>query len=142
MRWGNSDTEFVRPAHWVVAMHGGRVIDGEILGIPIGDTTLGHRFMAPGALTLAGPMGTRRDWNGRDSLLRISPSVARRVEQQVASAASACGGTAVSSESLLDEVAALVEWPVAITGRFDDAFLALPREVIVATLTGHQRYFP
>ena len=142
MRWGNSDTEFVRPAHWVVAMHGGRVIDGEILGIPIGDTTLGHRFMAPGALKLAGAdeYATRLEREG--FVVADFAERRARVEQQVASAASACGGTAVSSESLLDEVAALVEWPVAITGRFDDAFLALPREVIVATLTGHQRYFP
>ena len=56
--------------------------------------------------------------------------------------AAAAGGRIVDGESLYDEVNALVEWPVAITGRFEERFLELPREVVVSTLTGHQRYFP
>ena len=57
-------------------------------------------------------------------------------------AAAAGGGTPVANDDLYDEVTALVEWPVPMTGRFDEEFLSLPREVIVATLTSHQRYFP
>lgn len=142
MRWGESDIEFVRPVHWVVLLHGERVVEGSILGVKTGNTTQGHRFMAPEPIVLS---------SAQDYLMRLEEDgyvVADfaerrgRVEQQVESAGTACGGAALVTDALLDEVAALVEWPVAVCGRFDEAFLELPREVIVATLTGHQRYFP
>ena len=65
-----------------------------------------------------------------------------RVREQVLAAASAARGTIVAEDALYEEVAALTEWPVAMTGRFDDAFLKLPPEAVTASLTGHQRYFP
>ena len=142
MRWGASNTEFVRPVHWVLAVHGGKTVNGRVLGIDIGNVTRGHRFMAPAALTLT----RASDYLQRleDEGFVIADFVERRarIERMVNDAAAACGGRAVVSNTLFDEVTALVEWPVAISGGFDDAFLDLPREVIVATLTNHQRYFP
>ena len=141
MRWGDSDTEFVRPIHWVVLVHGDAVVPGTVLGVTTGAATRGHRFMSPGSLTIERPADYPSILEKGFVLADVAER-RRRIEQGVADAAAECGGRAVTSDALLDEVTALVEWPVAITGRFDDRFLELPREVIVATLTSHQRYFP
>ena len=142
MRWGSGDAEFVRPVHWVVMLHGDRLVEGEVFGIAAGRETRGHRFMAPA------PIALRRAGEFEDALAdhgRVVADFDRRrtlVQEGVGAAAREAGGVAVADDALYDEVAALVEWPVALTGSFDRSFLSLPREVIVATLTGHQRYFP
>ena len=142
MRWGAADVAFVRPVHWIVMLHGEHVVAGELLGVACGRTTLGHRFMAPGELSLNSPAEYVDTLETRGSVV-VDFSVRReRIEAGVAAAAADCGGQAVTSDALFDEVTALVEWPVALAGRFDAKFLALPREVIVAVLTSHQRYFP
>ena len=142
MRWGASETEFVRPVHWVVGLHGDEIVEGRLMGLPIGRITRGHRFMSPGPLELR----NASDYEGRleqdGSVVADFDQRRARVEAGVHEAAAALKGRAVSSDALFDEVAALVEWPVAITGQFDKEYLKLPREVIVATLTSHQRYFP
>ncbi len=141
MRWGASDTEFVRPVHWVVLLHGSKLVEGRVLGVKTGNTTRGHRFMAPDSVAIE----SADDYLPRlEAGYVVADFAARRarVEQGVEEAAAECGGSAVATEALFDEVTALVEWPVALTGRFDESFLELPPEVIIATLTGHQRYFP
>ena len=142
MRWGSSAVEFVRPIHWIMLLHGSSPVPGKVLGVEAGAVSFGHRFMAPGPVAL----DAAEDYP--ESLERIGKVVAdfslrrKRVDAGIDAAAASVGGSAIKSDGLLDEVTALVEWPVALAGRFDDAFLSLPREVIVATLTGHQRYFP
>ena len=142
MRWGARDTSFVRPVHWFVLLHGSFVVPGTVLGIESGRMSRGHRFMAPGPLEIVSPAeyaGTLE----RDGF--VIADFDRRREKIVASvvlAAKEAGGVPVGSDSLYDEVTALTEWPVPVTGTFDKEFLKLPPEVIVATLTGHQRYFP
>jgi len=142
MRWGASDAEFVRPVHWVVAVHGGETVAGSVLGVTIRDSTRGHRFMAPAELTRINAANYAQRLEDEGFVVADFAERRARVERMVEEAAAACDGRAVVSDALFDEVTALVEWPVAITGRFDEAFLELPREVIVATLTNHQRYFP
>jgi len=142
MRWGAGEAEFVRPVHWVLMLHGERVVDAAIMGHRAGNTTRGHRFHANREITIARP-DAYLDVLEADG--RVIADFDRRrslVVDGVATAAAAANGTVVDGESLYDEVAALVEWPVPLTGRFDEAFLALPREVVTSTLTGHQRYFP
>lgn len=142
MRWGAGNAEFVRPVHWVVMLHGTAAVPGSVLGIQSGSKSRGHRFMAPGDLQISSPgeylellekkgfvigdFGVRRD--------KIVAGVVRLAEE--------AGGTAVGDAALYDEVTALTEWPVPMLGCFDKSFLGLPREVIIASLTGHQRYFP
>lgn len=142
MRWGSADAEFVRPVHWLVILHGSQVLPGSLFGRDAGNLTFGHRFHAPGPFELACAddypelLATRG---------RVLPDLdARRlsIRDSVQSAAQEAGGTPVAGDALYDEVAALVEWPVPVTGRFDPEFLDLPREVVIATLTNHQRYFP
>ena len=141
MRWGDGDTEFVRPVHWVVMLLGTEIVPGTILGLTPSRQTRGHRFHAPGPIELQ----SAADYV---SVLAASKVVAdfaerrERVRELAEAAAVTVGGQAMIEAELLDEVTALVEWPVALTGYFDAAFLRLPEEVLIATLQGHQRYFP
>ena len=142
MRWGAGDMEFVRPVHWVVLLHGGTTIDAEILGIRTGAESAGHRFHSDGPVQVPSP-AAYLDVLEKDG--HVIADFARRrqlVEEGVAAAAADGGGVVVGDDSLYDEVTSLVEWPVAILGGFDEAYLELPREVVISTLTGHQRYFP
>lgn len=142
MRWGSGDVEFVRPVHWVVMLLGDEVLHEPVLGIEPGRATRGHRFHAPGELRIAKPSDYPALLAERGKVLPDFRQRRERVQQLADGAATAAGGQAVYSEGLLDEVAALVEWPVAVTGAFDASFLRLPEEVLIATLQGHQRYFP
>ncbi len=142
MRWGAGDAEFVRPVHWVVLLHGKEVIETSIMGIDTGRETHGHRFHSSGPITIARPADYL---DVLETEGRVIADFARRrelVRDGVETAAKQVGGVIVDGESLYDEVASLVEWPVPIVGAFDEIYLELPREVVVSTLTGHQRYFP
>ena len=142
MRWGAGDAEFVRPVHWLVMLHGDEPIDGEVLGVRSGRTTHGHRFHAPEPITV----DSADSWPGQlENEGRVIADFERRrqlVVDGVNAAAREAGGEIVDGDSLYDEVTALVEWPVPLTGHFEAAFLDLPPEVVISTLTGHQRYFP
>ncbi|MDH4022462.1 MAG: glycine--tRNA ligase subunit beta [Gammaproteobacteria bacterium] len=142
MRWGSSDVEFVRPVHWVVMLLGDAVLPAPVLGIAPGRETRGHRFHAQDALSLAKPADYPAVLASRGKVIPEFSVRRDRVRQLADAAARAAGGVAIYSDELLDEVTALVEWPVAITGSFDPEFLRLPEEVVIATLQGHQRYFP
>lgn len=142
MRWGAGDAEFVRPVHWVVMLHGKDVIKAAVMGAEGGNTSRGHRFHSSGPIVISQP----DDYPGvlEEKGYVVADFERRRamVRDGVEAAAGDAGGHVVDGESLYDEVAALVEWPVPILGRFDETFLSLPREVIISTLTSHQRYFP
>jgi glycyl-tRNA synthetase beta chain len=141
MRWGASNAEFVRPVHWLVLLYGADVIPARVLDTDAGRTTRGHRFMAPGALSLARP--AEYEATLRDSGKVVADFAARRalIREQVSAAARPLSGEALLDDELLDEVTALVEWPSAIAGSFEARFLELPREVLISTLQQHQRYF-
>jgi glycyl-tRNA synthetase beta chain len=142
MRWGTGEAEFVRPVHWIVLLHGKNVVPASIMGVESGRESRGHRYHS------SGPVMIDRPGDYLDALEKTGFVIAdfeRRREMVrvgVEEAASQVGGNIVDGESLYDEVAALVEWPVPIVGAFDEIYLELPREVVVSTLTGHQRYFP
>ena len=142
MRWGSGDTEFVRPVHWVVMLLGDSVLTAPVLGLTPGRTTRGHRFHAPGELVIRAPAEYPELLATKGKVLPDFSARRARVHELAAAAAAATGGQAIVSDELLDEVTALVEWPVAISGSFASEFLRLPEEVLVATLQGHQRYFP
>ena len=146
MRWADRDTEFVRPVHWVVLMHGGEVVEAEILGVRSGRVTRGHRFhhdfRRTGGIALED--AGRYEAALRDEGRVVAGFEARMeiIREQVEREAQALGGRALIDPDLLEENTALVEWPVAVAGHFDAAFLALPDAVLTATMQGHQRYFP
>ena len=142
MRWGASDIEFVRPVHWVVLLHGKDIVKGRVMGHAAGNKTRGHRFLSPGEITITEPAKYPALLEKKGFVLADFDLRLQKILGDVSSAAVAACGTVVADDSLFEEVTALTEWPVAMTGRFDDEFLSLPREVITASLTGHQRYFP
>ncbi|MEX0707115.1 MAG: glycine--tRNA ligase subunit beta [Woeseia sp.] len=142
MRWGSNDAEFVRPVHWVLMLHGTGVVPGEVLGIRTSNTTRGHRFHAPEPLTVPDPDSYETQLKQQGFVIADFAARRQRIEDGVHRVAAEEGGTAIVDSDLYDEVTALTEWPVAMAGHFDERYLTLPREVIIATLTGHQRYFP
>ncbi len=142
MRWGAFNTEFVRPVHWAVLLYGDSVIKTEILGLETGAATQGHRFHAPQKITLIRP----EDY--ADVLYKEGHVIAdferRRtlICEAAQAAAAAVNGKAHIEDDLLEEIAALNEWPVPITGNFDPRFLELPPEVLITTMQTNQKYFP
>lgn len=142
MRWGAEEAEFVRPVHWVVMLFGSDCIEAEILGVKSGTSSRGHRFHAPAPLRITSPGSYEATLRGKGKVIADLVERREQIRSGVAAAAEAVGGIAVIDDALLDEVTALVEWPVPIAGRFEDRFLALPAEVPIAVMQDHQRYFP
>lgn len=142
MRWGDLDTEFVRPVHWVVMLFGDQPIDSIILGVESTQFTRGHRFHHPYRIKIGSPC----DY---ETLLRdpgmVEPDYAlrrERIEYQVNQLAVKLGAVAILDNSLLDEVTSLTEWPVAIVGSYDKKFLEIPSEALIETMQKNQKYFP
>jgi len=141
MRWGTSSLRFARPIHWIVALYGTEVIPFSLEAIRSGRQTYGHRFMAPGpiSLTLAGDYPERL-LSGK---VVVDPQERRAIlTRELEVQARKAGGQVLIDQQLLDEVTNLVEWPAPVTGQFDPDFLKLPTEVLVTSMKEHQRYFP
>ncbi|MCW8887193.1 MAG: glycine--tRNA ligase subunit beta [Motiliproteus sp.] len=141
MRWGASRVEFVRPAHWCLMIFGDEVIDAEILGHKTDRKTFGHRFHYNKSIELIAPSEYENILS--DSGYVIADFNQRRdnIAEQVELAAQNIGGKAVIDPALLDEVTALVEWPVALAGRFEERFLDVPAEALISSMKEHQKYF-
>ena len=141
MRWGSGDEEFVRPLHWVCVLCGNEAVPGQILGVEIGNRSRGHRFHHPDDVTIASPSSYAESL--RAAYVEPCFQVRRdRIRDQVTALAASIQGRASVPDALLDEVAALCEWPVALLGRFDERFLAVPPEVLIETMQKNQKYFP
>jgi len=141
MRWGSGDAEFVRPVHWVVMLFGNEVVPCSLFGLEAGNTTRGHRFHAPRALRVTpGTYAAKLEKAGY--VLAGFEQRRERIRDGVVALARSLGGEALLDEALLDEVTALVEWPMPVAGRFEERFLQLPPEVVISTVQDHQRYFP
>ncbi len=141
MRWSDLPAEFVRPVHWIVLLHGEQPIDANILGLPCARTTRGHRFHRPEPLHVATPADYEELLHTKGFVIADFERRRQAIHAQVEELAAELGGTAVLDPELLDEVTALVEWPVAIAGEFDRRFLEVPPEVLIASMKGHQKYF-
>jgi len=142
MRWGAGEAQFVRPVHWLVMLFGRDVVPCELLGVASSNVSHGHRFMAPKPVRISSPSAYVATLHKRGKVLVDIHERRETIRQGAIAAATRIGGFAVISDALLDEVTALVEWPVPLAGRFDERFLDLPAEVPIATMQDHQRYFP
>ncbi|PHS72725.1 MAG: glycine--tRNA ligase subunit beta [Cycloclasticus sp.] len=141
MRWGDSNVAFVRPVHSAVLLFGDEIINTTFLGVATSNTSFGHRFHAREAITIR----SASDYSQQLKSAYVIASFEERksqIEEQAIKAASAVNGLAHIEPSLLDEITALVEYPVAVTGSFDEHFLALPKEVLITTMQINQKYFP
>ena len=140
MRWGASRDEFIRPVHWVVAMLGQDCDHGKIFNLRTGNTTRGHRFHSNEPITLNHP----KDYESALTKAKVIASFDKRqhiVRKQVEAQAVTLGASAVIAADLLDEVTGLVEWPVALTGSFEERYLQVPAEALVSSMKEHQKYF-
>ena len=140
MRWGAHSAEFVRPVHSVVLLYGDEVVPLELFGLPSGRVTSGHRFHHPKPISLKSAKGYEAKLH-RSKVIADFAARREMIRAGVRAAAAQVGGSALIEDGLLDEVTALVEWPVPLTGQFEQRFLSLPREVVIATVQDHQRYF-
>jgi len=141
MRWGNSREEFVRPVHWLVVLFGGDVVPVRAYGVDAGAETRGHRFMYDRAIPLATPADYQQALKDPGHVI---PDFGERrdvIRDLVTTEATTLGATAHIDDDLLDEVTALVEFPVALAGRFDEQFLDVPPEAIILAMKSHQKCF-
>ncbi len=142
MRWGSLDVEFVRPVHWVVLLFGDEVIEAEVLGVRTGRETRGHRFHHPGPLYIGEPEAYAPVLETEGRVVADLDARREAIRGQVIEAGRRLGGEALIDEDLLEEVTALVEWPVAVAGGFEERFLEVPAEALISTMQDHQKYFP
>ena len=142
MRWGDKSVEFVRPVHWIVMMHGDQVLPGEVMQIAAGNTTRGHRFHANKDIVIdrAENYADLLEQNG--SVIADFDRRMERIREQVLATVKEVGGQVNFDADLLDEVAALNEWPTPVLGQFDEAFLDVPSEALIKTMKDNQKYFP
>jgi glycyl-tRNA synthetase beta chain len=142
MRWGAGVAEFVRPAHWAVLLFGDAVIDTTILDLPTGSITKGHRFHSPQAITLNSPAEYADKLRNEGQVIANYSERMDAIRAHAERVAASVNGTAHIDPDLLEEVAALVEWPVPVLGGFEARFLELPAEVLITTMQENQKYFP
>ena len=142
MRWGSSTHTFVRPVHGLVVMHGADTVAANVLGLQSRNHTLGHRFLSQGEVVF-----THADEYAdkmRDAGKVIASFADRKAAIQTAlnEQAGRLNASVAADEALLDEVAALVEWPVVLEAGFEEHFLAVPQECLILTMQQNQKYFP
>lgn len=140
MRWGNSDFEFVRPVHWIVALFGSQIVPIKLFGVSSSNESRGHRFHSPDKFTINSAEEYQASLMEHDVVANFEDRK-QMISEQVFKAAQDLGGVVKINPNLLDEVTNLVEYPVALSGCFDDKFLQIPVEAIVAFMEGHQKFF-
>jgi glycyl-tRNA synthetase beta chain len=140
MRWGSYTFPFVRPIHWVLALFSGEIIPFEVAGVKSGNKTRGHRFMAPQVMEVK----DARDYFSkmRNAFVLVDREErASRIRAEATAAANTVSGTPLMDPELLNTVTNMVEFPSAVCGSFDKAFLQLPDPVLITAMKKHQKYF-
>jgi len=134
-----ADVQFARPAHRIIALHGKDILHVSCLGIDASNQTEGHRFLAPGLLTIAHAEQYEAELEAK---AKVIPSFDKRRAQITAALLKAAGEDLVlMPDSLLDEVTSLVEWPAVYECHFDQEFLEVPQECLILTMQTNQKYF-
>ncbi|MEO5830538.1 MAG: glycine--tRNA ligase subunit beta [Rhodanobacter sp.] len=141
MRWADHDYSFVRPAHWLVILHGAEIIDGKVLGLHSGRKSRGHRFMHSRPVHVADADGWL-DAMRACNVLADPQERRQQIRDQIDQVTGATGGVPRLDDALLDELANLTEWPVAIACTFEREFLAVPAEALVTTMVTNQKFVP
>lgn len=140
MRWGSGSMRFIRPVRWLVALFGSIVVPVEFAGVTAGRSTLGHRTL--GRETDIPYAGAYLETLCTVRVVGDAGDRAELIREGLDKAAAALDARPVVPEKTFAEVVNLVEWPTVGVGRFDDAFLSVPREIVEEAMESHQRYFP
>ncbi len=144
MRWGEGDTSFARPIHWLLALYEDRIIDFQVGDIKSADTTKGHRFMAPGVIKVKDFTQYVEILGQNNVLVDIAErrlSVISEIRRAVSERSSVEGARILEDEELIDTVTNLVEHPHGVCGTFEPRFLELPDDVLITAMREHQKYF-
>ena len=140
-RWGSEHQTFVRPIRWICALLGSEVVPVSYADVTSGNTTRGHRVLAPGDHVVSEPAAYEQVLE--DAFVLSETRRAERIASDVAALEKERGGARVDMpKGVFDEVVNLCEWPTVVVGTFDEEFLAVPHEIIVEAMLKHQRYFP
>ena len=142
MRWGDSDVQFVRPVHGLIQLHGDQLIRGEVLGLTSRQQTLGHRFLSKGLITIPNADAYAETLRAEGKVVADYAERRGTIGAHLAAKAQALGAQINQADGLLDEVTALVEWPVIYVGEFEPEFLEVPQECLILTMQQNQKYFP
>lgn len=141
MKWGTSNLRYMRPIRWLIALFGQDIIDFTIEGVKTNNVTRGHRFLSKGDVVISSPAEYVQTLESAFVMANYEVRKAE-IERQIQELATKQGWTIPLDADLLEEVTNLVEWPTALFGKFDEAYLDLPEEVLITTMKEHQRYFP
>ncbi|EKO3674217.1 glycine--tRNA ligase subunit beta [Vibrio metschnikovii] len=142
MRWGDKETQFIRPVKTLTILLGDELIDGEILGVASARTIRGHRFMGEKEFTIDSAQQYPDILEQRGKVIADYETRKATIIAGAQQAAQQVGGIAELDDDLVEEVTALVEWPVVLTAKFEEKFLNVPSEALVYTMKGDQKYFP
>ena len=141
MRWGNLDFKFIRPLRWIVALFGEEIIPFEVANVASGRTSRGHRFLSAGDFDIAKAEDYVADCE--KNFVIVDQNKRRdMIAAQINDVAANKNGVAEITDDLLEEVIYLVEYPTALSGSFEEKYLALPAEAVITPMRDHQRYFP
>ena len=141
MRWGASRAEFVRPIHWLTIVYGEEVIGETIFDLRADRLSRGHRFHCNESLSITSAAAYETILRDQGKVIADYDTRQQDIREQVTKLGESLGGKAVIDPDLLDEVTALVEWPVALAGSFEERFLKVPPEALVSSMKEHQKYF-
>ncbi len=141
MRWGDREDEFVRPVKWLVMMIGDELIKANVFGVESSKFSQGHRFHAPGKIEIGQAEEYEINLLTQGLVMSNFDKRQKTIRTLVERNAARLGGVAHIDEGLLEEVTALVEYPVAVSGEFDEEFLEIPQEALVMTMQDNQKYF-
>lgn len=142
MRWGDKDTQFIRPVKTLTMLLGDELIEGTILGVASARTIRGHRFMGEAEFTIDNADQYPAILEARGKVMADYEARKAIILADAQKAAQAVGGIADLDDDLVEEVTSLVEWPVVLTASFEEKFLKVPSEALVYTMKGDQKYFP
>jgi len=142
MRWGSSTHTFVRPVHGLVILHGANVVPANVLGLQSGNSTLGHRFLSDGPITIDNADSYAEQMREQGKVIASFATRKAAIQTALNQHAGRLNATVAADEALLDEVAALVEWPVVLEAGFEAHFLEVPQECLILTMQQNQKYFP
>ncbi|HGE6114543.1 TPA: glycine--tRNA ligase subunit beta [Vibrio cholerae] len=142
MRWGDKETQFIRPVKTLTILFGSELIQGEILGVASARTLRGHRFMGEAEFTIESAEQYPAILEERGKVIADYVTRKAMIIEGSQEAAQQLGGIADLEDALVEEVTSLVEWPVVMTAKFEEKFLKVPAEALVYTMKGDQKYFP
>ena len=142
MRWGSSTHTFVRPVHGLVALHGADVVPVNVLGLDSGRQTLGHRFLSQGAIIFAQADDYAKQIAEQGKVIASFAERRAAIKAALDKVSGSLNASVAADDALLDEVTALVEYPVVLQAEFEAHFLTVPQECLILTMQQNQKYFP